>query len=1296
MSALERLAQAGNTNSVGSYTFIDADTVRDADGKSYRLQGYDAPEIAGFKGGQFKAGTAGAADATRTITSLAESQGFSNLVKTGQVDPNGREIVELHDENGRNFTTELLKSGALQAGKYATQSDLDAVDVANAFGYNDDAFSDAASKVQEAIKDETRRDITFRTGALSEAEYAEGYGTAALSFRDAKNRDLRNNSLNPMSDAWQQGWIGVKEGAYGFLELLGDTAGVEGLKDIGEAGIARAQSQQEAYGKVLTDWKDVNGFQSGVAFIANNAAMSLPYMINTAAATVAGTLAAPVIGTGLAVAGAIAVPSAVYAGQTWNEMEGEKNAGVALTAGLVQGSLDRLGIGALKGVAPKNITNEAIKKIMATGVSREAAEQTLANATKVQLAEFLKESGRIASTKIATAEAGKALLKSAAAEGVTEVLQEATAYVAATGGSDKEFQWEELNQRLVAAAIAGSTLGGAFSVPGSVANVASRRALIGDNALADESTASQSAVFAQEEVDNKGYVATNAENLQTIHAEIAAKGAGTTVEERAAAHRTKKRGRTLEEKASDAFRGIPSLWRGATRNIFNDNILRASRSARIAADLFGGNPDRVFSGASFEDAKHHRVTQYKNLIPIPEQIFSVMNDGQKFTGADKARISNEIYTNLNAAVGADGKFIPRAVPEGKYKQTIIQLGTQLNALSDKMYADQKKHNPELGYIQNYLFKYKSLNKQAVHAGRAKFEKALRDVYNIRPDEAKEITDRIIDDANVADVDEAFSVVKGGIVPGSHKKRSLGISEKKEFAEFLENDLFANVANAAKTAARYTAHRDFIGKNGEVVSRLLDDIQQELGNTPEAREQVDKMAAQMQDYLDAESGNYKRPTTQFGKTAQRIQKNAMMAMTFSGLPLAVFSSFVEAALVTRGLTREQVFSRGSDGLKGQGRQLAKSMTDFFKTGTLPDFGYIEDVPDALRGKTRFTPDSENEARIRELGFYSWDVGAATVTGVTEVNARQQKWFDAFFKTIGLTQWTDYTRALRASFAGDFLSNHSADLLAQRKTGTPYTREIQEKELQLRNLGINIDRFLPLQEKIGAGVPLVPDEQAFYDEQVRDMSFNFVNEAIVLPQSANRPILYQDPRFALFTQFQGFLSTFTTKVLPKLWRDATGGGTPTMQYSAWATMATMIMLGFASQAMKDFIKYGVDPGEDDFEEKTGLNPYLDTPEYIQRGLLSTGLLGTGERVVSTFFPIYEQRHDGLSDWAFNSLVGESPALGYLERVAGAAGSLAGGDIGRAVEQTAKATPIIGPFSTFNKELGKLAGEWNFNGE
>ena len=144
---------------------------------------------------------------------------------------------------------------------------------------------------------------------------------------------------------------------------------------------------------------------------------------------------------------------------------------------------------------------------------------------------------------------------------------------------------------------------------------------------------------------------------------------------------------------------------------------------------------------------------------------------------------------------------------------IMKLGNELNALSNKMYADQKKHNPELGFINNYLFKYKTLNKQAVHKNRKAFEKLLIDRYKINPAEAKELTDRITNDVNVGDIDEAFSVVKGGIVPSSHKKRSLGLSEDAAFKEFMENDIFANVSHAAKSAARYTAHRDFIGKNG---------------------------------------------------------------------------------------------------------------------------------------------------------------------------------------------------------------------------------------------------------------------------------------------------------------------------------------------------------------------------------------------------------------------------------------------------------------------------------------------------
>ena len=1289
MGALDKLATAMQQgNNVGKYTFIDADTLQDPDdpNKSYRLQGYDAPEISRFNesGDPWKVGTAGAGTATAAITGLAQQRGFNNLVKTGKFDPNGREIVELHNSEGRNFTTELLKSGALDPGKYTTNEDLNAIEVAKLFG-NDyagaDEFSSAAADIQGAIDAESGDDLRFRQAAINEAAYAQGYGTSNLSFRKS-DRDIRNNARNPLSDAWDQGWVGVQEGAYGFLNLLGEETGMEWAADVGEAGVHRAQANQHEYGRILTDWKDVNGFKSGVSYIANNAAMSLPYMVTTAGAAVAGTLAAPIIGGAGALALGISAPATVYAGQAWNEQEGEKSAEWALSAGLVQASLDRLGIGAIAGkLIPGKVTNQAIEKIMkATGVGREGAEAALANATKEGLAGFLKDTGKIASSQLIAKRTGQNILKGAAGEGITEVMQEAIAYTAAKKGNVDEFDWNELNQRLTAAAIAGSTLGGAFSVPGGLNKGYTEAGQLGDLAKADQSTATQSAVWAEEISKEKGYVPTNQENLANIKTDIANEGIGLSQIERAEAYNAKRKTRTLEEKVADTFTAIPSLWRGATRNIFTDDILQRSKTARIAADLFGGNPNRVFGGAAFEDAKHHMVHEYKNMVPIPEQIYSVFNDGKKFTEADKARISDNVYTTLRKAVTKDGKFNPDLIPEGKHKQTYVQLGNKLNALSNKMYNDQKKRDAELGYIDNYLFKYKALDKKAVHNNKAGFEKLLRDKYKMSAAEAKDIAQRITDDPNVSDIGDAFSVIKGGIVPGAHKKRSLNMSEDADFNEFMQNDMFANIAQAAKSAARFNAHRDFIGKNGEVVSKLLDKMQAEGLDS----ETVDKIAAQMQDYLDAESGNYKRPTSEFGRRAQRIQKHAMTLMTFSGLPLATISSLVEFALVGRGLKQEQIFGKDGLSLQNQGKDLGKGLVK-----------YISGLGQVVTGKEGYSEDTARQAKLRELGFYDWEVGAATVTGVTEVNAWQQKLFDNFFRANGLTQWTDYTRAIRASFAGDFMSDNARKVFEQRQGGQPLTRDVQEAELKLRNLGLDVDRFIQLQTKVATNQGLTQQEQAFYDSQIRDATFNFVNDSIVLPNAANRPLIYQDPRFALFTQFQGFLSTFTAKVLPKLYRDAFGGGTKSMKYQAWATMATMIMLGFASQHIKDWLKYGFDPGEEDYENKTGSNPYLDKSEYIRRGLLSTGLLGTGERLINYAFPIYEQRSDDPGEWIFNQATGESPALGYVQRVAGATGALAQGDLGRATEQTFKAAPIFGPFSSINKEFGKVAGEWNFDG-
>ena len=1289
MNALERLASTGG-NGIGKYSFKDADTVADADGNAYRLEGFDAPEIAGFKGGQWTGGTEGGTGAGSEIQKLMRDQGYTNLVKSldengnPKVDSYGRTLARFQNDKGEDFATKLIASGALRSNTFMDQDELDAIEVEKVFGSADsDAFASAAEKITTLIDGEQAENVIFKQAAATESTYDPRYNTSALDFRQM-DRDIRNNAYNPLGDAWDTGWIGAKEGMYGALEMLGDTTGSEWLTDIGEAGIVRAQNQAQEKGHILTDYKDVDSFGTAMQFLGNNVAMSLPYMAITAGGVAAGVLAAPFITGAGAIALGVSAPAAVYSGQVWNEMEGEKNAAVAVGAGLVQASLDRLGLGGLAGkLIPDKAFSQGVKHIMAKkGVGKEVAEQMLSNATRLESRTLLQEAAKVATKQQAGKRTFLDLLKrtslNGGTEAVTEAMQEATAYTAAIfGGSEGTFNWEDLNQRMISAAIAGGAIGGAMSTPGAIRQgIKEYDLFIGGDAATDV-TASVSQQYANQEKSERGYVPSIEENI--LEANTRSEGF-IQHQGRSERHRAGQKRKSFTQRAAELALNPQALWQGATRNIFNPDLQSRSRSARVMADMFGGNLQRIFSGANFESDKFHRVATYKNMIGNPDGIFSAMGRGKRATKELKKTISNKLYASMTAAVDKDGNFDPNLVPDSDPdKATIVDTAKKLNAMADKMWRDQAKYNPKLGFVKNYLMKYKALDKKAVQANRKGFEDLLQKKHKYSKNDAVKLVDEILNNSEVRDLDEAFSIIKGGAKPTAHKQRSLGLSEDVDFKEFMDQDLFSNISQAAKSAAKYGAHQKYIGDNGSVISKLLD--QMEAEGVPEA--EVDKVASQMQDYLDAESGNYKRPVSTAGKRAAKFQKNLMMLMTLSGLPLATISSFVELMLVNRGLTSEQVW-----GKKGSMKHIGTEFAATIK-------GAMGEVASAAsrRDLTRFDPQSAAREKLQELGFYDWDVGAATVTGVTEVNEMQQHVYEAFFKATGLTGWTNYTRAARAAVGLDYMNENADIIWAHRMGKSEYTRDVQQAEEKLRNLGVDIDTYAELQTKITGGIELNPTEQAFMADSIREGTFNFVNEAIALPQSANRPLIYQDPRFALFTQFQGFIATFTANHIPKLWGEYVKRGTPSMKYNAFATAATMIMMGFLSMALKDEIKYGFGDNDEDFAETTQGNPYLETPEYIRRGIQASGLLGTAERPLNFFAPLYGNQSNDAGDWLFNSTVGESPALGWGERAIRSGKHLLAGEGQKGIEQALKAAPVIGPFSLFNRRLSE--GDWNFDG-
>jgi len=134
-------------------------------------------------------------------------------------------------------------------------------------------------------------------------------------------------------------------------------------------------------------------------------------------------------------------------------------------------------------------------------------------------------------------------------------------------------------------------------------------------------------------------------------------------------------------------------------------------------------------------------------------------------------------------------------------------------------------------------------------------------------------------------------------------------------------------------------------------------------------------------------------------------------------------------------------------------------------------------------------------------------------------------------------------------------------------------------------------------------------------------NYVDAALVNPDPGKRPPMYSDGRTRLLFMFQGYLAQFSSKIARPILQDLAGKGAPQDQMNAAMVMMSAIALGFLGQMFKDEIKYGDKPA------------WLTDAEYIQRGVMASGLMGQTERLYNLVFPLYKSEEDTVADrfWA-----------------------------------------------------------------
>ena len=198
------------------------------------------------------------------------------------------------------------------------------------------------------------------------------------------------------------------------------------------------------------------------------------------------------------------------------------------------------------------------------------------------------------------------------------------------------------------------------------------------------------------------------------------------------------------------------------------------------------------------------------------------------------------------------------------------------------------------------------------------------------------------------------------------------------------------------------------------------------------------------------------------------------------------------------------------------------------------------------------------------------------------------------------------------------------------------------------------------------------QSYIDDKIDLAVYRYVKERVQLPSGANRPLAFQDPHYQLIFQFNGFLSTFTGNLVPKIWNSQLRKGTAKVKYDTFALVITMIALGGVSQYLKDLIKFG------------GKTPYLDNVGLVQRAVFSSGVLGQYERIVDAIHPLYPERDTG-SDFLFNKILGEAgPSARNIQKVAVGTGQILAGQSELGVNKLFSATPGIGPFTGGRRAL------------
>ena len=167
--------------------------------------------------------------------------------------------------------------------------------------------------------------------------------------------------------------------------------------------------------------------------------------------------------------------------------------------------------------------------------------------------------------------------------------------------------------------------------------------------------------------------------------------------------------------------------------------------------------------------------------------------------------------------------------------------------------------------------------------------------------------------------------------------------------------------------------------------------------------------------------------------------------------------------------------------------------------------------------------ENAELAKSMGANGLDAAATTILYAGELSSQtpfSKIASNTWFRWTQLERWTQFTRKFAAGMGRDFLLKHAKIV----KEGKPGDEQTLISERYLAELGLTAEDVIAWD---GRDLDLHP--------KIKTALGRFVDESIVRPNAAERPIWASDPNFALVWQLKSFYYAYGKNIVGGLYRE-----------------------------------------------------------------------------------------------------------------------------------------------------------------